>query len=101
MSNFQAVVVRPSLPRGFGKDSKGRKVSLKVWVPSIGPVTLKKLEALQSAFGENLEIVPEVRQGQAVIIQRLLTCSREGIRISARKLAYEVQKHLGIPTTVQ
>lgn len=99
MSNFQAIVVRPSLPQRLGRN--GHKTELKVWMPPSGDLPIEKLDALQAAYAGALEIVPEAREGRLLIIQRHISFSHKSVQKVARKLAAQVQIHLGIPTTVQ
>ena len=99
MSTFQAIVVRPL---GTSVEKKGRKVDLKVWMPPVlSDVDIKNLSALQQAYDGQLEIAPKPHQGRALIIHGIIAYSRDSIRNAALKLAADVQKHLGIPTTIQ
>jgi len=100
MSNFQAVVIRPNISRDFGK--KGRQLKLRVWIPPIaGDIGIEKFEALQGVYQERLEIVAKPALGRALIILNFLACSSAGVRRTALKLAADIQKHLGVPTTIQ
>lgn len=98
-TNFQAIVVRPSLPRAFGKD--GLDAQLKVWMPPVGNLDLTRLEALQGAFRDELEIVPKAREGRVLIIQKIHAFAGNQVTNAARKLAFEIDRHLGIPATIQ
>ena len=99
MNNFQAIVVRPTLPQNIGRN--GQKTSLKVWMPPSGDISIERLEALQGAYGHELEVVPKPREGRVLIIQEIHAYSGQGVRRAALKLAGEIQNHLGVHTTIQ